>query len=79
MKCSTINVLNKFKKLAFIIVPHKSSTTEIIELRNIFKTYDRLSDGHISLSKFQVVMKDTENNKYTQKEVDYLFKKCGYK
>lgn len=66
--------VNELKKLALIIIAHKSSSTEIMELRNIFKTYDRLNDGRISLSEFQLVMKDTENNKYTQKEIDYLFK-----
>merc|ERR1739848_483871 len=45
-----------------------------MELRKIFKTYDRLNDGRISLSEFQVVMKNTANNKYSQKDIDYLFK-----
>jgi len=43
----------KLKKLALMFIAHKSSTEEIVKLREVFAAYDNDNDGTINLADFK--------------------------
>jgi len=48
----------KIKKIALMIVSHKSTTSEIGILRKVFQKYDTKKDGQLSYEEFKAALKD---------------------
>ena len=55
-------------RLALMVLAHKSSTDEIIELRKAFNEFDTERNGTISLNEFRAGMEKSGNvsNSYTR-------------
>lgn len=49
---------SKLKKVALMVVAHKSSTSEIGILRKVFQKYDTKRDGQLSFEEFKAAMHD---------------------
>lgn len=49
---------SKLKKVALMVVAHKSTTDEIGILRKVFQKYDTRRDGQLSFEEFKAAMKD---------------------
>ena len=49
---------SKLKKMALMVVAHKSSTQEIGILRKIFQKYDTQKDGQLSYDEFKAALQD---------------------
>jgi len=60
----------KFKKISLLVLAHKSSTQEIMELRKVFDQYDTSNDGKITYEEFKAAL---EKSNYSDKEIDQLF------
>jgi calcium-dependent protein kinase len=58
------------KKLALMVIAHKSTSSEIGILRKVFQSYDIRKDGTIRLPEFQVAM---NNYGIPEKEIHRLF------
>jgi len=63
--------VGEFKKMALLLIAHKSSSDEIIELRKAFDAYDTSNDGMICMSEFKAAMDSSDN--YTEAEVENIF------
>ena len=61
---------SKLKKMALMVVAHKSSTTEIGILRKIFQKYDTKRDGQLSYEEFRAALIDAG---YGEQECEELF------
>jgi len=64
--------VGEFKKIALQLIAHKSSSSEIVELRKAFDAYDTANDGVISLSEFKAAMNSSSS--YTDNDVENIFK-----
>jgi calcium-dependent protein kinase len=62
---------SKLKKMALMVVAHKSSTSEIGILRKIFQKYDTKKDGQLSYEEFRAALVDAG---YEEKECEDLFR-----
>jgi len=60
----------KLKKMALMVVAHKSSTEEIGILRKLFQKYDTLKDGSISYGEFSNALAESG---YPEKDVSSMF------
>lgn len=49
------------KKMALMLIAHKSSSDEIVELRKVFDAYDTANNGVISLAEFKAAMTNTKD------------------
>jgi calcium-dependent protein kinase len=63
--------MSEFKKLALMVIAHKTTTQDIVELRKVFETYDTSKDGIISLDEFKAAMNST--GEYTDEEITQMF------
>jgi len=64
--------VGEFKKMALLLIAHKSSSSEIVELRKAFDAFDTTNDGVISLSEFKAAMSSSPN--YVEEDVEKIFK-----
>jgi len=64
--------VGEFKKMALMVIAHKSSSDEIIELRKAFDAYDTANDGVISLTEFKAVMSSSATN-YADEDIKRIF------
>jgi len=64
--------VGEFKKIALLLIAHKSSSSEIVELRKAFDAYDTTNNGVISLSEFKAAMNSSAS--YTENDVETIFK-----
>lgn len=69
------NILNyakmsEFKRIAAVVVAHKSSTAEIVEMRKAFDKYDKKKDGVISMEEFKLALSEFN---YTDEELSNIF------
>lgn len=62
---------SEFKKVALMVIAHKTTTTDIVELRKVFETYDTSKDGIISLEEFKAAM--TSTGDYSEEEITKMF------
>jgi len=60
----------KLKQLALIVIAHKSSMEEIVNLRRVFNKYDFDNDGVISFPEFKSALSDAN---YTDEEINDMF------
>lgn len=58
------------KKLALMVIAHKSTSEEIGFLRKLFTKYDTLKNGVITLPEFQEALMDYD---YSEEELEVLF------
>lgn len=58
------------KKLALMVIAHKSTSEEIGFLRKLFTKYDTLKNGVITLPEFKAALADYD---YTDEEMEKLF------
>ena len=58
------------KKLALMVIAHKSTSEEIGFLRKLFSKYDTLKNGVITLPEFKKALMDYD---YTEVELEELF------
>jgi len=63
--------VGEFKKMALMVIAHKSSSAEIVELRKAFDAYDTTNDGVISFTEFKTAMSSSDN--YTEKDIEQIF------
>lgn len=61
---------SEFKKMALMIIAHKSSTAEILRLRQAFDQYDSSNDGTITLDEFKEALAKFS---YTEEEIENIF------
>lgn len=47
---------SKLRKLALMVIAHKSTSLEIGNLRRIFHKYDTVADGHLEYSEFKAAV-----------------------
>mmetsp|Transcript_3490 Transcript_3490/g.3924 ORF Transcript_3490/g.3924 Transcript_3490/m.3924 type:complete len:540 (+) Transcript_3490:42-1661(+) len=59
------------KKMALMVIAHKSSSDEIVELRKAFDAYDTANNGVISLTEFKAAM--NKNNDTGFEDIDNVF------
>lgn len=52
------------------VIAHKSSTSDIMELRKVFDQYDTANNGIISFEEFQAALKEA---KYPESQVKTIF------
>jgi len=64
--------VGEFKKLALMVIAHKSSSDEILELRKAFDAYDTANDGVINLEEFKAVMENSATN-YSAEDIKKVF------
>jgi len=60
-----------FKKIALMVIAHKSSSSEIVNLRKAFDAYDTTNDGVISYSEFRNAM--NKSGHYTEEDITEIF------
>lgn len=65
--------VSEFKKLALMVIAHKSTTDEILELRQAFDAFDTGNTGTISFDDFKIAMKKS-SNQISDEEVERLFR-----
>jgi calcium-dependent protein kinase len=68
---------SKLKKVALMLVAHKSTSEEIGILRKIFQQYDTERNGHLSFDEFSHALRDAG---YPQDEIRQVFDslvRCG--
>lgn len=61
---------SEFKRIAAVVVAHKSSSAEIIDMRKAFDKYDDKNDGQISREEFKLAMQEFN---YTEEELNDMF------
>ena len=69
------NILNyaktsELKRIAAVVVAHKSSSAEILEMRKAFDKYDHKKDGMISWEEFKLALAEFN---YTDEELEDMF------
>jgi len=62
---------SEFKRIAAVVVAHKSSVDEIIEMRRAFEKFDQEKHGVITIDEFKVAM--ALCNEYSEEEVNAMF------
>ena len=65
--------VSEFKKMALMVLAHKSTRDEIIELRKAFDAFDTANNGTISLDEFKAAMKKSNNN-HSDEDTENLFR-----
>lgn len=50
----------KLKRVALMLIAHRSSTEEIVKLRDIFEAYDTSGDGVISFDEFRKALMESK-------------------
>ncbi len=65
--------VSEFKKMALMVIAHKSTTDEIIELRKAFDAFDTANNGTISLDEFKAAMQKRDTP-YSDEDVEELFR-----
>lgn len=63
---------SELKKIVAVIVAHKSSAAEILEIRQAFDKYDRAKDGQISMEEFKLALAEFN---YSDEELNDMFSK----
>mmetsp|Transcript_26907 Transcript_26907/g.56109 ORF Transcript_26907/g.56109 Transcript_26907/m.56109 type:complete len:553 (-) Transcript_26907:671-2329(-) len=63
---------SEFKRIAAVVVAHKSSPAEIAEMRKAFDKYDEKKDGVISMEEFKLALSEF---KYSDEELNDMFSK----
>jgi calcium-dependent protein kinase len=61
----------EMKKLALIVMAHKSSTDDIMKLRKAFDQYDSSNDGEVTLSEFRLEL--SKQGTYSDEEIEKMF------
>lgn len=61
---------SEFKRIAAVVVAHKSSSAEIIDMRRAFDKYDDKKDGVISMEEFKLALAEFN---YTDEELSDMF------
>ena len=61
---------SELKKIAAVVVAHKSSTAEILDMRTAFDKYDKAKDGVISMEEFKLALAEFN---YTEEELNDVF------
>jgi len=61
----------EMKKLALMVMAHKSSTDDIMKLRKVFDQYDASNDGEITLSEFKTEL--GKQGAYSDEEIEKIF------
>ena len=61
----------EMKKLALMVMAHKSSTDDIMKLRSVFDQYDASNDGEISLIEFKNEL--GKQGTYSDEEIEKIF------
>ena len=61
---------SEFKKMALMIIAHKSSTEEIVELRKAFDQFDSGNDGRITYKEFKTAL---EQMNFTEEDMNRMF------
>lgn len=61
----------EFKKLALMVIAHKSSTDDIVKLRKAFDQFDSDNAGTIDLAEFRAEL--NKLGTYTDKEIEEMF------
>jgi Ca2+-binding EF-hand superfamily protein len=61
---------SEFRKIALMIIAHKSSTEEIVELRKAFDQFDSQNDGRITYKEFQAAL---EKMNFTEEDMNRMF------
>lgn len=64
--------VSEFKKMALMVIAHKSTTEEIFGLRQAFDAFDTANNGTISLEEFKAAMEKSEV-KYSEKDIEKIF------
>jgi serine/threonine protein kinase len=69
---SLINYQNtsQLKKLALIVIAHRSSSKEILELRKVFDTFDTRKDGTLSAKEFKDALLSIH---FPESDIDSVF------
>jgi len=62
---------SELKKIAAVIVAHKSSVKEILEMRKAFEKFDKENGGVITMDEFKAAM--VECDEYSDEEVNAMF------
>jgi calcium-dependent protein kinase len=62
---------SELKKIAAVLVAHKSSVDEILEMRRAFAKFDTEKDGVITIEEFKAAM--SESDEYSDQEVNAMF------
>jgi len=61
---------SEFKKMALMIIAHKSSSHDIMELRKIFSEYDTSGDGCLNIEEFKNALASFD---CTEEEIEKMF------
>ena len=61
---------SQLKKLALIVIAHRSSSKEILELRKVFDTFDTKKDGTLSAKEFRAAL---ESINFPENEIGSVF------
>mmetsp|Transcript_49103 Transcript_49103/g.104421 ORF Transcript_49103/g.104421 Transcript_49103/m.104421 type:complete len:541 (+) Transcript_49103:285-1907(+) len=62
--------MSEFRRIAAVVVAHKSSTAEIKDMRKAFYKYDIKKDGVISMEEFKLALSEFN---YTDEELNDMF------
>lgn len=65
--------VSEFKKMALMVLAHKSTREEILDLRKAFDSFDTANNGTISLEEFKAAM-ERSNNQYSEKDIEDIFR-----
>lgn len=63
---------SEMKKIAAVVVAHKSSSAEILDIRRAFDKYDKAKDGMISMEEFKLALAEFN---YSDEELNDMFSK----
>lgn len=61
---------SRIKKMALMVVAHKSNQDEIGDLKQLFEKYDSRQDGSISFQEFEEAMRTFD---YTNEDLQIIF------
>ena len=64
--------VSEFKKMALMVIAHKSTTDEIFGLRQVFDAFDTTNNGTISLDEFKAAMEKSEVE-YSEEDIERIF------
>ena len=64
--------VSEFKKMALMVIAHKSTTDEIFGLRQAFDAFDTGNNGTISLDEFKAAMEKSEVE-YSDEDIERIF------
>ena len=63
---------SELKKIAAVVIAHKSSSAEILDMRRAFDKYDKTKTGAISMEDFKLALAEFN---YTEEELIDMFRK----